>query len=197
MGEGFFKTGSPTSCHDLKHKSTDSALLEPCCWPRACGRLTGGRHITTHISECQGGARDEEEAVEKVPPQRCPHLNICTTVPLLSRETEGQSGGARPQRTLTHRQGVQGPGCHLAGKKPVGRWSFDPPYPHFIQKLATLSWGATPSVTPVARFQMAPQTPPLPNKGRGRGQSEGGSAFKRREFQFLLCHLLAMCPCAN
>ena len=83
--EGFFKTGSPTSCHNLKHKSTDSAYLGSCCWLQACGLLAGGRRITIYISECQGGARDEEEAEEKVPPQKCPHLNICTTGPLLEQ----------------------------------------------------------------------------------------------------------------
>ena len=85
--ETFFQTRSPISCHSLKHKSTDSGYLETCFWLQAWRFLAGGLHVTSYIPECQGQAREKEEAAERVPPPDG-SLNICLTVPLLSSEAE-------------------------------------------------------------------------------------------------------------
>lgn len=61
--KGFFQTGSPISCHSLKHKSTHSAYLETCSWLQACGLLAGRLHITTFIFQ---NVREEPEIKRKL-----------------------------------------------------------------------------------------------------------------------------------
>lgn len=37
----------------------------------------GGLHVTIYVPECQGQAREKEEAAERVSPPDSSHLNIC------------------------------------------------------------------------------------------------------------------------